>query len=112
MIDFWASWCPPCMAQIPKLKDIYSKYHRGGFAIVGVSFDNEKDKWIKTVQKLGLLWYNVYNPNEAKNKENTKSFLIDYIPQNYFINNKGKIVQKNIKPDSIGRFVSSYLSQH
>jgi thiol-disulfide isomerase/thioredoxin len=43
LIDFWASWCPPCRASIPGLKKVYDEYKDKGFEIVGVSLDSKKD---------------------------------------------------------------------
>jgi hypothetical protein len=57
LVDFWASWCPPCRAEMPNLKKIYEKYKDQGFEIVGVSLDRTHDDWIKRgIEELGLPW--------------------------------------------------------
>ncbi|TAN19993.1 MAG: TlpA family protein disulfide reductase [Chitinophagaceae bacterium] len=110
MIDFWASWCAPCMEEMSTLKKLYTLYHNKGFDIIGVSFDKSQADWLSAVRKDTLLWNQVYNPDESKNGENAESFDVHFIPKNYFINNKGLIVAKEIQADSLADFVSNYLN--
>jgi len=59
LIDFWASWCAPCRAENPNVVAAYAKYHDKGFDILGVSFDEKKDKWLKAVESDNLTWSHV-----------------------------------------------------
>ena len=54
LIDFWASWCGPCRAAMPELKELYAKYKDKGFEIVGVSLDSRKEAWLKGISDLQL----------------------------------------------------------
>ena len=59
LLDFWASWCGPCMGEVPHLKKTYGEFHDKGFEIYGVSFDNNRDKWLAAVKDNGMDWIHV-----------------------------------------------------
>lgn len=59
LVDFWASWCGPCRAENPNVVAAYKKYHDKGFEILGVSYDSNRDNWIKAIKKDRLTWYHV-----------------------------------------------------
>lgn len=56
LIDFWASWCGPCRAEMPNVVKAYSLYHKKGFEVVGVSLDNNRQAWLKAIAALKMPW--------------------------------------------------------
>ncbi len=56
LLDFWASWCKGCVYQLSYLSNTYDKFHNKGFEIVAISYDENKEDWIKMIEKKGLKW--------------------------------------------------------
>ena len=107
MIDFWASWCGPCRRANPAIVKAYKAYKNKGFQIIGVSLDNDHDKWVEAIGKDGLTWPQV---SDLKGWNSAAALYgIRYIPQNVFVNAEGKIVGKRVNPDEIEKFVSENL---
>ena len=67
LVDFWASWCGPCMEEVPHLKQAYDKFHGQGFEIYGVSLDNDNDKWLGAIREHGMGWVQVSDLNGFDN---------------------------------------------
>lgn len=108
MIDFWASWCGSCRAEIPAVKAAYDKFKDKGFEVVGVSFDNIKDAWAKAVTQLGINW-----PQMSDLKRNQSAaaevYGINGIPFTLLIDPNGVIVAQNLRGAKIEEVLSKYL---
>ncbi|MBV8255165.1 MAG: TlpA family protein disulfide reductase [Chitinophaga sp.] len=90
LLDFWATWCPPCMAKIPFLKDIRKKYPVDKLEIISVSLDHTKAQCQRTVHSKGMNWIHIYD------RQNIPSaYGISYIPTLFLIDPKGKIIYNN-----------------
>lgn len=108
MIDFWASWCGPCRAFNPTLVKMYDKYHSKGFEIFGVSFDSDKEAWLKCVEAEKLVWPQV---SDLKGWQNAASdiFYIKAIPANLIVDNNGIILAYDMNRNEIEEFVGKRL---
>ena len=108
MVDFWASWCPPCRAFNPELVKIYKKYHKMGLEIVGVSLDRDHDAWLKGIKDDKLTWYHVSDLKYWQS-EVGKLYNVNYIPQNTFVDAEGNIIGRKVAEDEIEAFLDEHL---
>ena len=101
LLDFWASWCGPCMGEMPYLKEAYKLYHDKGFEIYGVSFDNKAEAWKGAIDKLGVKWVNVSTLQGFDNPA-AKDYVVESIPTNFLIDcSNGVIIAKNLRGEAV-----------
>ena len=105
-IDFWASWCGPCRAEVPGLIEAYGKYKSKGLEIVGVSLDRDKDKWIEGVKDLKMTWPQM---SDMKYWESpvVQLYAIKGIPHTVLLDENGTIIANNLR----GKMLEAKLSQ-
>ena len=100
LIDFWASWCGPCRAENPNIKNAYQKYKSKGFEVLGVSLDNDKSAWTKAIINDSLTWTNVSDLKGWKNNIGQK-YVVSAVPANYLLNKDGKIIAKDLRGEKL-----------
>lgn len=100
LVDFWASWCPPCRAEMPHLVELYKKYHKKGFEIVGVSLDDKKENWEKGIKDLNITWPQFSDLRGWKNAA-AALYGVNNIPSTFLIDPQGVIVARNLRGDSL-----------
>lgn len=101
LIDCWASWCAPCRAEVPALKEIYAAFKDKGFGIVGISSDKDINKWKKAVVEDATPWVHMV---ESDKKEITNTYNLRAIPAYMLIDNKGRLVAFDCLMSSIKSF--------
>ena len=94
LVDFWATWCGPCMAELPNLKAAYEKLHAKGFEIVGISVDRERDALEKVISDRKIAWPQYFE--EGGNKFAEK-FEIIPIPTMWLVDKKGNLRDLNAR---------------
>ena len=98
LLDFWATWCVPCMNELPHLKAAYDKFHDKGFEIFAISIDHESDAWIKVVKEKELLWVNVLR----EHSEAAELYGVRGIPSNYLIDcSNGIIIANHLRGEEL-----------
>ena len=104
LIDFWASWCGPCIADFPELKKLHAAYTDEDFEIVGVSIDSTQEDWIGGVDEHELPWINL---GEVKGWEGPVSTMygVNAIPKGFLVDSQGCIYKKNIRPAALKDFL-------
>ena len=96
IVDFWASWCKPCRAGMPAMKELYAKYHKKGLEIIGVSDDTDHDAWKRAVEQDQTPWIHVVDefPVENKPARVGELYAVHYIPSYFLLDKEGKIIGK------------------
>lgn len=100
LLDFWASWCGPCRAEMPNVKELYAKYHDRGFDVVGVSLDNHRESWLRAIKQMGLPWHQL-SDLKGWNCEASNLYGVDGIPCTLLIGPDGKIIGNNLRGEAL-----------
>lgn len=100
LLDFWASWCGPCLAEVPNLKAIYEKYHGKGLEILGVSLDEKEAAWKGAIERKGLTWQHVSSLKGWKCPV-AQRFKVTGIPRMYIIDAEGKIIAQDLRGEKL-----------
>lgn len=98
LIDFWATWCGPCIAALPNVKKTYAKYNKAGFEIVGISLDSQEKKLTDFIEKEDMAWPQQFDGKGWKNEFAVK-YGIRGIPAMWLIDKKGNLVDMNARRD-------------
>lgn len=99
LIDFWATWCPDCLKEIPNLKEIYNKYKQKNFTILGVSLDRNKQHWKDAISD-GLSWEHGFVEGAWKS-DVAKTYTLRWLPTYILIDTNGIIVARTIDSQKI-----------
>ena len=102
LIDFWASWCAPCLLEMDNVKAVYQKYHEKGFEIVGLSFDRGRQPWINAIVDHHLNWIHL-SDLKYWNSEASVVYGISSIPANILVDGNGIIVATDLRGEELSR---------
>ncbi|MFD0794671.1 redoxin domain-containing protein [Mucilaginibacter litoreus] len=112
LLDFWASWCPPCRQENPNVVKLYNKYRGKNFTVLGVSLDKVDGKaaWLAAIKSDGLTWTQVSDLQYWNNMA-ARLYNVQSIPQNFLIDPQGKIVAKNLRGDDLDAKLEELLGK-
>ncbi len=113
LIDFWATWCTPCVEEQPQLKTMYDTYSEqiknNQFEIVGVSLDKNKESWQKAIDRFQINWIQISDLKFWKSPL-AKLYEVDELPFNVIIDGQGTIVAKNLHGKELEDFIKKNLT--
>jgi len=105
LVDFWASWCMPCRASIPHLKEVYDSYHKDGLEIVSVSIDDKTVAWKRAIEQEQMPWKQALDTYTGDNNfaDVTGSYGIGAIPYTLLLDKEGKVIGINPEPHALDK---------
>jgi thiol-disulfide isomerase/thioredoxin len=109
LIDFWASWCGPCIRELPNVVKAYERFHDKGLEIVGVSLDKDKARWLAAIEQTGQKWPQM-SDLKGWDCAGAQIYGIQSIPANVLIDSQGKIVARDLRGDALLKEVESRLA--
>ena len=108
LVDFWASWCPPCRKEMPAIVELYKKYNSKGFEIVGVSIDDKNDDWKKGITDLKITWPQMSDLQGWKSPL-AEAYGVTSIPQTFLLDKDGKIIAKSLDAEQLAEKLQELL---
>ena len=109
LIDFWASWCPPCRRDMPHVVEVYKQFKDKGFEIVGVSLDNNREAWEKGIVDLNITWPQLSDLKYWQN-EGAALYGVNSIPHTILVDKDGTILVKNLRGNALDAKLAELLN--
>lgn len=110
LIDFWASWCGPCRAENPNVVAAYNEHKDDNFTILGVSLDQDKDKWLAAIEKDQLTWSHI-SDLKGWNNAMAEEFGVKSIPFSVLLDPNGIVLKKNLREEELRSFLDETLKK-
>lgn len=115
LIDFWGSWCGPCITEAPELIGLYEKYREAkfkdaeGFDMVGVAIEKDKTRWLAAIDRLGLNWpYQVLDPASSLkffDSPIANDYDVKQLPTNFFLDGNRHVIGIDMPIAEIDRYL-------
>ena len=104
LVDFWATWCGPCVAEIPNVKENYDKYHEKGFDVVGISCDSSREDLEEFLKENKLEWANIFEEGQTKGEPSplAQKYNITGIPSTFLVDREGKVIAQDVRGSALG----------
>jgi len=110
LVDFWASWCGPCRAENPNVLKAYNKYKNKNFTVLGVSLDDNAERWKKAIADDGLPWTQVSDLKGWKNEVSTYYGIMG-IPSTLLVDPSGKIIAKDLRGEMLNKKLAELFGE-
>jgi len=107
LLDFWATWCPPCRVEIPNLLDVYKQFKDDKFVLISVSLDRDIDAALKFVRDKEMNWIHIID-RESSNRI-AALYQVEYIPSTFVINRAGKIAASQLRGSELKEKIANLL---
>ncbi len=109
ILQFWATWCGPCMALMPELQGVYREFHGQGFEIIGINLDSDMANVKSFLSKQALPWSQIFDADA--NGANARKFGVTAIPRVFIVNREGKIVRAAMPGEGYSQFIRRLMTR-
>ena len=116
LIDFWGTWCAPCVKEQPELARLYNKYKNVnftngiGFEIYGISLDSKEENWKNGIKTLNINWIQVSDLKFWRSPV-AKTYNIQELPYNLLLDGNGTILAKNLHGSELEKMIIQFLNK-
>jgi len=110
LIDFWATWCGPCIRELPNVKRVYRKHHDEGFDIVSISLDTNRGQFERFVRSRGMTWHHIMQGG-GWNTPLAKKYNVRSIPQMYLLDHEGKVISTSARGSRLESLVADAVAR-
>lgn len=111
LVDFWASWCAPCIKSMPSIVKLYDRFKDQGLEIVGISLDEDEKSWQAAIKRLGMTWPQYVDDGGGWRGGAAKAFNITRIPQTYLLDQEGKIAGHDLRGAALVQKIEELLAK-
>lgn len=108
LLDFWATWCPPCITEIPNVKKTYEKYKDQKFQIIGISLDRSSEPLEAYIEKEELRWHQYWD----KSRQVSTMYKVQGIPSTFLIDGEGVIRDTNLRGHALEHAVADLVKEN
>ena len=110
LLDFWAVWCGPCIAEMPTVKKVYDTYKDEGFDIIGISLDTDEDRLRNYLKENEIPWRQVFS-GEGWDSPVSRQYNIRAIPAPWLIDKDGKLISHRARGETLEQLVADALKE-
>ena len=108
LLDFWATWCGPCLDEIPNVKRTYQKYKNQKFQIISISLDNERAALEAYIEREGIMWPQYYD----NSRQVSNMYQVRAIPSTFLIDGDGIVRKTNLRGNALETAVAELVQEN
>jgi len=105
LVDFWATWCGPCIGEIPHIKKMHEKYNKQGFEVIGISLDDNVDELKKFIAKENLPWSSIYDRDSPRGAGLADHYGVQAIPFAVLVGRDGRVISTQARGQELTRLL-------
>jgi thiol-disulfide isomerase/thioredoxin len=110
LVDFWATWCVPCVAELPDIIQAYNKHHSNGFEVIGISLDKDEQKLRSFLKTKEIPWAQYFDGQGWQNKLALK-YGIPSVPATFLLDGDGKIIGQDLRGEALEQALAKALTE-